>query len=151
MGLQLAGVGNDGKLWHTIRDDNGSWQTFFGAVAGQVSGGPASFTAVACGSDDGQVLQVVGVGDDGKLWHTLRNANGSWQTFFGAVAGQVSGGPASFTRIGAAGAADFIPHDDVPYDDVPYDDVPYDDVPYDDVPYDDVPYDDVPYDDSGGG
>jgi hypothetical protein len=105
MGLNLVGSGNDGKLWHTIRDDDGSWHTLFGQVEGVVSGGPASFTAVACGSDDGQVLQVVGVGSDGNLWHTLRNADGSWQADFGQVEGVVSGGPARFAAVGCAGAA----------------------------------------------
>jgi len=103
--FQLTGVGNTGNLWHTFRNDDGNWQADFGKVETVSAGGPPSFTAVACGSDDGQVLQVVGVGSDGNLWHTLRSAAGSWQADFGKVETVSGGGPATFVQIGAAGTA----------------------------------------------
>jgi hypothetical protein len=103
-GLHVVGLGNDGKLWHTIRNANGGWQSSFGLIESQSSGGPASFVAVACGSADGHALQVVGVGSDGRLWHTIRNPNGSWQSGFGLIESQSAGGPRSFKGVGCAGA-----------------------------------------------
>lgn len=102
--LHVVGVGSDGKLWHTIRNPNGSWQASFGLIENQSSGGPASFRDVAAGSADGQAVQVVGVGSDGKLWHTIRNANGSWQASFGLIESQSAGGPPSFSRVACGGA-----------------------------------------------
>jgi hypothetical protein len=103
-GLQVVGVGSDGQLWHTIRNAAGTgWQNFFGLIEGGVTGGPPRFTDVSCGTVDGQSLQVVGVGSDGQLWHTIRNAAGTWQNFFGLIEGAVSGGPSSFTAVACAG------------------------------------------------
>jgi hypothetical protein len=102
--LHVIGLGNDQKLYHTIRNSDATWQDFFGLVEGQVSGGPDAFYAVGC-AGVGDVLEVVGLGDDHQLYHTLRNADGSWQNFFGLVEGQVSGGPAgfAFAQCGATG------------------------------------------------
>jgi hypothetical protein len=95
--LQVVG-GGDGNLWHTIRNEDGSWQPSFGRIEDQVMGGPSrdqgqpGFTAVGC-ANDGENMHVVGVGD-GQLWHTIRNnADGSWQSPFGLIGDQVSGGP----------------------------------------------------------
>ncbi len=101
--LQVVGLGNDGNLWHTLRNADGTWQTDFGQIEGEVRGGPRSFTNISCAGADG-VLQVVGLGNDGNLWHTLRNADGTWQTDFGQIEGEVRGGPRSFTNISCAGA-----------------------------------------------
>ncbi|MBT2528510.1 transglycosylase family protein [Streptomyces sp. ISL-99] len=83
--LQLAIVGNDGKLYHNIRYANGSWQGWRG-VAG--FGGAADFTAssvAVAGMPDG-ATQMIAVGNDGGLYHTTRQAGGSWQEW-----GRVSG------------------------------------------------------------
>jgi hypothetical protein len=103
-GLQVVGVGSDGKLWHTIRNDNGKWQPSFGSIATQTSGGPASFSAVACGTENQGLLHVVGLGNDGKLWHTFRDGHGTWTAEFEPLAAVSSGGPTSFTKVGGAGA-----------------------------------------------
>jgi hypothetical protein len=104
-GLQVVGVGDDGRLWHTIRNPDESWQPFFGLVENVVSGGPSSFGNVCCGTTDNESLQVVGVGD-GRLWHTIRNPDESWQPFFGLVENVVSGGPPNgFTEASCVGTA----------------------------------------------
>ncbi len=102
--LHVVGLGNDGKLWHTIRNPNGTWQPQFGLIESQSAGGASDFAAVACGSADGQSLQVVGLGNDGKLWHTIRFPNGSWVPNFGLIESQSGGGPRGFDAITCAGA-----------------------------------------------
>jgi len=101
--LHVVGVGNDSNLWHTLRNADGTWQPSFGLIKGQVAGGPSAFVAVGCGSADDVVLQVVGVGNDGILWHTLRGPDGTWQRFFGRIESQVTGGPPGFVAVGCAG------------------------------------------------
>jgi hypothetical protein len=61
-----------GDLWHTIRfsSDPPSWQSAFENVK-EEAGDPGSFGPVGCTSFQGE-LQVSGVTDDGKLWHTIR-------------------------------------------------------------------------------
>ena len=103
--MHVVGLGADDNLWHTFRHPSGSWQTFFGLIESQSSGGSVfGFSDVACGSADGQALQVVGVGADYKLWHTIRDTSGHWQTSFGLIESQSSGGPAGFERTACAGA-----------------------------------------------
>jgi phosphatidylserine/phosphatidylglycerophosphate/cardiolipin synthase-like enzyme len=105
--LQLVGVGNDGALWHTIRHDNGGWEANFGLVESQSQGGPsAGFLAAGCAGVAGE-LQLVGVGKDGALWHTIRHAGGGWEANFGLVESQSQGGPPEgFTTVGCASVAD---------------------------------------------
>ena len=103
--LHVIGVSHDaGQLWHTFRANSGGWQGRFGLVGSQSAGGPARFADVACGSSDGQALQVVGLGTDGKLWHTYRAAGGAWQPAFAAVGNQSAGGPSGFAGVAATGA-----------------------------------------------
>jgi len=47
-------------------------------------------------------LELVGIAG-GQLWHTIRNADGSWQPFFGLIETQESNNPGPFTAISAAG------------------------------------------------
>ena len=81
---QVCAVSAQGRLWHTIRFANGSWQPF-GDVEGQMGemGDLSQVAAAAVGSD----LHVCAVNAQGRLWHTIRFANGSWQPF-GDVEGQ---------------------------------------------------------------
>ncbi|WP_282204000.1 polymorphic toxin-type HINT domain-containing protein [Kitasatospora fiedleri] len=67
-----------GKLWHTLRRADGTWQTqgwgdVF-SVVGTLSN-PTQMAAAATGSG----LEI-GVSAGGKLWHTVRRADGTWQT-----------------------------------------------------------------------
>jgi hypothetical protein len=102
--LHVIGLGSDNRLWHTLRQSNGTWQSQFGLVESQSAGGAAKFVGVTCGSADGQTLQVVGLGNDGKLWHTIRLATGVWQANFGLIESQSQGGPPNFDAVSAAGA-----------------------------------------------
>jgi hypothetical protein len=99
--LQVAAAA--GSIYHTIRDASGHWQNPFGVVESEVSGGPTQgFRAAGC-AGAGDILEVVGVGSDGELYHTIRNSDGSWQNFFGLIESQVTGGPLQFTAVGCTG------------------------------------------------
>jgi hypothetical protein len=100
--LHVVGLTEEGGMWHTIRHPNGSWQPAFGDVKAQESNDPGEFSSVGCGGVDHE-LQVVGLTDDGGMWHTIRHANGSWQPFFGDVKAQESNDPGEFSAVGCAG------------------------------------------------
>ena len=38
----------------------------------------------------------------GRLWHTLRQADGTWQASFGDLSAQLTGEPASFASVDGA-------------------------------------------------
>ena len=94
--LHLSGVTADGRLWHTVRRENGSW-TPFGDVEGQ-AGDRGSFVRVSLAQNPtvGEI-HLSGVTSDGKLWHTIRKADGSW-TPFGDVKVQ-AGDRGSFNAV----------------------------------------------------
>lgn len=100
--LHLVGVGTDGFLYHCLRIASGAWQASFGLIESQVAGGPVGFVRVGC-AGVADALQLVGVGVDGHLYHTIRNADGTWQASFGDVAVAVGGGPGTYLAVGCAG------------------------------------------------
>jgi hypothetical protein len=78
--LHLAGTTADGHLWHTIRYKDGSWQQF-GDVEGP-AGDRGVIRDVACASLDAEnELHVAAINTKGRLWHTIRYRDGSWQQF----------------------------------------------------------------------
>ncbi len=97
--LHVCGVTSDGRLWHTIRYNNSSWQPFFGDIEGQ-TGNVGSFRKVAC-AGAGSNLHVCGITADGRIWHTIRFGNGSWQPFFGDIEGQ-TGESGTFQDVACA-------------------------------------------------
>ena len=105
--LQLVGLTRDGRMWHTIRNADGSWQKTYGLVEGQEQNDPGAFMSVACGGVGG-ALQLVGITQDGQMWHTIRNADGSWQKTYGLVEGQEQNNPGPFTTVGCAGVGDTL-------------------------------------------
>jgi hypothetical protein len=88
----------DGGLWHTIRNADGSW-TGLGDVKGQI-GDPGPVTSVSAASSAPGVVQFTFTTADGGLWHTIRDANGSW-TGLGNVKGQV-GDQGAMSAVAAA-------------------------------------------------
>lgn len=107
--LHVMVVGEDGQLYYINRKDNGVWQDGFGAVRGVSTGGPANFAAISCGSYDNRTAQVVGIGDDGRLHHTVRHQDGTWQATMGALAAVSLDGAAAYSSIGAVGAGAGVP------------------------------------------
>ncbi len=102
--LHITAIATDGTIWHTIRFANGSWQSNFGNVNNQEgNGGSLRFTHVDCANVGGN-LHVAAVNRNHIIWHTIRFANGSWQSTFGNVNNQEgNGGSLRFTDVGTAG------------------------------------------------
>ncbi|QDY79938.1 hypothetical protein [Streptomyces qinzhouensis] len=77
---QILAVGTDGNVYHNARYSSGSW-TGFAPLPGY-DGAPrfaASSTAIA-GAPDGSA-QVLAVGNDGNLYHSIRLGSGHWNAF----------------------------------------------------------------------
>ncbi|HKS52032.1 MAG TPA: PASTA domain-containing protein [Pseudonocardiaceae bacterium] len=103
--LHLLAATDAGGLWHTIRFDDQSWQTFFGDVKGVESNDPGYVAAVgAAGVRD--ELHALAVSDSGSLWHTIRHHDGSWQPSFGDVKAVHSNDPGYIAAASGAGVDD---------------------------------------------
>jgi hypothetical protein len=77
--LHVCCTDGDGALWHTIRYYvTGEWQPW-GNVKNQ-AGDPTRLIHVACSAVAGD-LHVCALGNDSKLWHTIRTPDGAWQAF----------------------------------------------------------------------
>lgn len=98
--LHVCGITADGRIWHTIRYSNGSWQNFFGDIESQ-TGESGTFRDIAC-SAVGNNLHVCAITTSGRILHTIRYNSGSWQGFFGDIESQ-TGESGSFTRVACAG------------------------------------------------
>ncbi|GAB3889837.1 hypothetical protein GCM10029964_060270 [Kibdelosporangium lantanae] len=92
--LQVVAVGNDGLIYHDIWfAATRTWQGW-GQVPG--FGGARTFaarTVAIAGMPDGSAQLVATARADGTVYHTIRNADGTWQPW-GRVAG--FGGAAAF-------------------------------------------------------
>ncbi len=77
--LHITAVSQQGNVYHGIfgRQNN------FGNIQ-SVTGHAGSFTDISCADIDG-VLHVVGTTTDGRILHTFRRKDGSWQKFFGNI------------------------------------------------------------------
>jgi hypothetical protein len=97
--LHIVGIANYTDVWHTIRHADGSWQPAFGGVGSDQQG----FPAVDCAGvgHDLHVVAIDGIDNGGPIWHTVRNADGTWQSGFDTVAGSLS-----FNYVACAGVGD---------------------------------------------
>ncbi|MFF7297070.1 CehA/McbA family metallohydrolase [Streptomyces sp. NPDC008265] len=97
---QVLAIGLDGIVYHQVRRSDGSWTGFRPPRGVSTPTMGASAIGIA-GTGDGSA-QVVAVGLDGRVWHAVRRADGTW-TPFGQVPGP--GGsepfPAGQVRISA--------------------------------------------------
>jgi hypothetical protein len=105
--LLLVGVGTDGELYQTTFDSDGDWHEFTRVRDEWIEGGPREFYAAACCGGRG-ALQLVGLGSDARLYHTVRLADGSWQRNFELIDGGAHRGPDAFVGASCAVAGDAL-------------------------------------------
>lgn len=86
--VHMVGATSQGRLMHTFRNADGSWQNFFGDIESQ-SGERGNFVDTDCAIGT-EGLHVCGVTDTGRLYHTLRNNNGGWLTSFNDVTARLN-------------------------------------------------------------
>ena len=98
--IAVAGLSNEGEVWITDYDPQADRYSAFKALSTLTTGGPGYFVDVAIASFLDSTVEVVGLGSDGKLWHTAR-VDDRWPTPLYSVASQVTGGPEFFTSISA--------------------------------------------------
>ncbi|MFD3868911.1 peptidoglycan DD-metalloendopeptidase family protein [Streptomyces sp. NPDC058623] len=91
-------VESGGGLFHGVRNPNGTWSTF-GNVQNEGGDVPSGVRTTAEAGIDGDT-HLVAVSNEGKLYHTVRFADGSWGGFgdVNAAAGQL----ANVTQVAAA-------------------------------------------------
>ncbi|MFD5099362.1 hypothetical protein [Streptomyces albidochromogenes] len=100
---QVAIIGEDGTVWHTVRRADGRW-TGWGRPAG-VSGSAMGASEVSLiGMPNGD-SHVAVVGDDGTVYHAVRHRAGDW-TPFRPVPGIRGAGTFAGDRVGIAGLPD---------------------------------------------
>jgi hypothetical protein len=104
--LQIAVLDETGQLRHTIRRNDGSWPFGWGDVDATVPKPPIGqlrFVSVATSASGD--LSVLATDQRGKLWHTIRDADGTWPYQWGDVNATVAatrGAPLDPTVISAA-------------------------------------------------
>jgi hypothetical protein len=74
--LQVAGVTNDGGLYHTLRSADGKW-TPFGNVRTEIGDhGDAAYVFCA---KSGKDFHLAYISTKGKIWGTVRKPDGHWK------------------------------------------------------------------------
>ena len=76
--LQMCVVNAAGRIWHTVRVADGSWQPFEDV---ETKSGELGDLQVAGAAAVGGDLHVSTVNGAGRLLHTIRFADGTWQVF----------------------------------------------------------------------
>ncbi|MFI1942377.1 CehA/McbA family metallohydrolase [Streptomyces virginiae] len=76
---QVLAIGLDGMMYHQVRRPDGSW-TGFRPPRGVTTATMGASAIGIAGTPDGSA-QVVAVGLDGRVWHTIRRPDGSWTPF----------------------------------------------------------------------
>jgi hypothetical protein len=102
--MHICAITDDGGMWHTLREADGTWQPFFGDVKA-AAGDRGAFESLACAAEPDGSLHVCGSTADTGVWHTLREP-GSWTGFADvkAVVGSDAGAfPAMACAVDSAG------------------------------------------------
>ncbi|MCB5178830.1 CehA/McbA family metallohydrolase [Streptomyces antimicrobicus] len=76
---QVLAIGLDGMVHHQLRRPDGSW-TGFRQPRGVTTATMAASAIGIAGMPDGSA-QIAAVGRDGRIWHGIRRADGSWTPF----------------------------------------------------------------------
>ncbi len=76
---QVVAIGLDGNVYHQVRHPDGRWDGF-APPAGVGAGRMGASSVDIAGMRDGSA-QVVVVGRDGTVWHTIRKDDVSWSGF----------------------------------------------------------------------
>jgi hypothetical protein len=76
---QLVAIGNDGGIYHQVRNPDGTWSGFKPLTASDGTVMKATDASIA-GDPDGS-SQVVAIGGDGYVYHEERTASGVWTGF----------------------------------------------------------------------
>ncbi len=105
--LALVGVGIDGELYHTERRPDGTWRSFVELRGRVLDGGPREFYGAACTGARG-MLELVGLGSDGRLYHAACDSEGRWQDRFEAIDTERHRGPDAFAAAACAGVGDSL-------------------------------------------
>ncbi|MCK8680125.1 hypothetical protein [Streptomyces lichenis] len=82
--VQIAAIGQDGKVYHMVQDVrrvNKPWGSVQWSADEAMQATDVSLATLPDGS-----AQLVAIGLDGNVWHTVRHGDGSW-TGFGSVRG----------------------------------------------------------------
>ena len=98
--LDVCAAAHDGHLWRLTRWSDGAWRGVYDDVEAH-AGDPGRFIGVACAMAAGS-LHICGVTPDGRLWHTVRAPDRSWQRFFGDVQ-NAAGDIGEARAVGVAG------------------------------------------------
>ncbi|MFD7086918.1 hypothetical protein ACFV94_03690 [Streptomyces sp. NPDC059896] len=100
---QIAAIGNDGNIWHTIRLAKGGWTGWNGPAG--VSTPMMGASEISLTSTPDGDSQMLAVGLDGNVYHTVRARNGDW-TPFRPVGGIKGAGTLAGDQVGIAGMPD---------------------------------------------
>ncbi|MGW1857323.1 hypothetical protein [Streptomyces collinus] len=100
---QIAAIGEDGNIWHTIHRADGDW-TDWGAPAGVTTPAMGASAVALTGMPNGD-SQVVAVGLDGNVYHAVRAHGGDW-TPFRRVAGVRGADSFAGDQVAIAGLPD---------------------------------------------
>ncbi|MFC1431112.1 glycoside hydrolase domain-containing protein [Streptacidiphilus sp. N1-3] len=101
---QVLGIGENGYLYHEVRNQDGSWSGFT-ALDG-LDGNPnfAGPDVAITGLPDGS-SQVVGIGNNNELYFRIRGADGTW-TPFSLIPGNGGAASMSAKKVAVAGMPD---------------------------------------------
>jgi hypothetical protein len=105
--VHVVCTSGDGRLWETIRHADGTWSTFgdvFNRAEVRTGLDPRPLIGVGAAAI-GQEVHVVCTSGDGRLWETIRHADGTWSTFgdvFNRAEVRTGLDPRPLVEVGAA-------------------------------------------------